>query len=369
MTDVDLLIFGSGSLTRAVVMALAGCAMPGTSIMLAGRNEAVVASIAMHARARAAALDRALSARSIRCDYSRDDLRRVFGAVRPRIVLVLASHQSPWAMSKGWRALVQVAGYGFTLPLQVTIADAVFRAALEQRPETHLVNGCYPDMANGLLVQRGIPVSAGIGNVAIIASILRSRYPDRTVRVLAHHSHVVALVRGRRDGLRPPVVWIDHEQVHVEDASSLTEGVPLPADDALNAVTGAAAVPMLHALAGRGDAWEGHAPGVDGLPGGYPVRADAHGIRITLPESMTLTEAKALNEAFGQFDGVVVHNGAYRCVRTADQIERATGIHVPEALLTWRPEALEEQTRRLESLRQTLDRSSEHALRGEAGAR
>jgi hypothetical protein len=91
MIDVDLLVFGSGSLTRAVVMALAGCAMPGTSIMLAGRNEPVITSMAMLARARAAAVDRKLSARSIRCDYSRDDLHRVFGAVRPKIVLVLAS--------------------------------------------------------------------------------------------------------------------------------------------------------------------------------------------------------------------------------------------------------------------------------------
>jgi hypothetical protein len=31
MIDVDLLIFGSGSLTRALVMALDGCAWPGMS--------------------------------------------------------------------------------------------------------------------------------------------------------------------------------------------------------------------------------------------------------------------------------------------------------------------------------------------------
>jgi hypothetical protein len=368
MTDVDLLIFGSGSLTRAVVMALAGCAMPGTSIMLAGRNESVVASMAMLARARAAALDRKLSARCIRCDYSRADLRRVFGAVRPKIVLVLASHQSPWAMSKRWRELVQVVGYGFTLPFQVTIADTVFRAALEQHPGAHLLNGCYPDMANGLLVQRGLPVSGGIGNVAIIASLLRSRHPGRRVRVLAHHSHVVALIRGRWEGLRPPVIWVDDDQIPGEDPASLTEGVALPADDALNAVTGAAAVPMLDALAGRGESWEGHAPGVDGHPGGYPVRVDTNGMRISLPEDMTLAEAKTLNEAFGQFDGVVVDNGVYRCVRSSDEIERATGIHVPEALLAWRPDALEEQMHRVESLRHALDPSSERALPGHGGA-
>jgi hypothetical protein len=361
MIDVDLLIFGSGSLTRALVMALAGSASPGMSLMLAGRNEPVVASMAMLARARAAAVGKALSLRAIRCDYSRDGLRRLFGAVRPKIVLVLASHQSPWTMSPRWRELIQVIGYGFTLPLQATIADAVFREALGHHPRAHLLNGCYSDMANGVLVRRGIPVIGGLGNVAIIAALLRSRHPDRAVRVLAHHSHIVALIRGRWEGLQPPVVWFDNERVPGEDPATFTEGAALPADDALNAVTGAAAVPMLHALAGRGDSWDGHAPGVAGHPGGYPVRADVHGMRLALPQDMALTEANALNEAFGQFDGIVVDNGAYRCVKPSDEIERATGIRVPDALLTWRADALEEQARRLESFRVSLDQSSGHA--------
>lgn len=321
MIDVDLLIFGSGSLTRALVMALAGCAWPGMSIMLAGRNDSVVASLAMLARACAAAVGKELSARSIRCDYSSESLRRVFGTVRPKIVLVLASHQSPWTMSPRWRELIRIIGYGFTLPLQVTIGDAVFREALAHHPGAHLLNGCYPDLANGVLVQRGIPVTGGLGNVAIIAALLRTRYPDRAVRVLAHHSHVVALIKGRWEGLQPPVVWLDNERVPGEDPAALTDGAALPADDGLNAVTGAAAVPMLHALAGRAESWDGHAPGVDGRPGGYPVRADAKGMRITLPPGMALAEATALNEAFGLFDGVAVEDGAYRCVKTSQEIE------------------------------------------------
>lgn len=354
MIDVDLLIFGSGSLTRALVMALAGCASPGMSIMLAGRDESTVASMAMLARARAAALGQRLSARSTRCDYSPDGLRRLFGAVCPRIVLVLASHQSPWTMSPAWRHLLQVVGYGFTLPLQAAIADAVLREAHDQHPGAHLLNGCYPDMANGVLVQRGVPVIGGLGNVAIVAALLRSRHPDRAVRVLAHHSHIVALTRGRWDGLQPPVVWLDDERVAGEDPATLAGGVALPADDALNAVTGAAAVPMLQALAGRRESWDGHAPGVHGHPGGYPVRADVHGIQIALPQDMALTEASALNGASGRFDGVVVDDGAYRCLKTSDEIEAATGIRVPDALLTWRAEALEEQARRLESFRLAL---------------
>jgi hypothetical protein len=357
MIDVDLLVFGSGSLTRALVMALASSGVPGMSVMLAGRNQSAVASMAMLARARAAAVDNILSVRSIRCDYSGDGLRRLFGAVRPRIVLVLASQQSPWTMSPRWRELIEVIGYGFTLPLQATIADAVLREAMAQHPGAHRLNGCYPDMVNGVLVQRGVPVTGGLGNVAIVAALLRSRHPDRAVRVLAHHSHVTALIRGRWEGLQPPILWLGDERVPAEDPAAITDGAGLPADDAMNAVTGAAAVPMLQALAGRGAPWDGHAPGVDGHPGGYPVRADVDGMRVALPPDMNLAEAIALNHAFGHFDGVVVDGVAFRCLKTSDQIERATGIRVPDALMAWRAEDLEEQARRLESFRSTLDQS------------
>jgi hypothetical protein len=146
----------------------------------------------------------------------------------------------------------------------------------------------------------------------------------------------------------------------------VTEGATLPADDA---VTGAAAVPMVDALAGRGESWAGHAPGVDGQPGGCPVTADTLGMRITLPADMTLAEAVTLNEAFGRFDGVVSDHGVYRCVKTPDEIERATGIHVPESLFTWSADALEEQTRRLESLRHTLDRLHSKKRSVASGAR
>src|SRR5260370_6047574 len=113
MVEIDLLVFGSGSLTRSLVMALAARPQPSLSLMIAGRNETMLDSIVLLARARAAALDGELSITSVACDYTEATLDALFMKVRPRIVLVLASLQSPWKMAPRWRQLVDTVGYGF----------------------------------------------------------------------------------------------------------------------------------------------------------------------------------------------------------------------------------------------------------------
>jgi hypothetical protein len=355
MVEVDLLAFGSGSLTRALVIALAARPQPPLSLMLAGRNEGALGSIALLARACAAALGGTLSISLAPCDYTETALDRLFAAVRPRVVLILASRQSPWWMGPRWRALVRATGYAFTLPLQATLADVVFRAVRQRHPAALCVNGCYPDMVNHLLAQRGVGVIGGIGNIAIIASLLRSLYPNRNVRVLAHHAHIAALISGRWDSLAPPLIWLDGERCSQGDWAALTARVTLPADDTLNAVTGAGAIPMLHALAGRSAPWDGHVPGANGLPGGYPACVDAHGLRIALPPDLSPDEARALNHGFGRFDGIFFEDGAYRLTKTADEIEQATGIRLSESLLSWGADALEDQADRLDALRLALD--------------
>jgi hypothetical protein len=353
MRDIDVLIFGSGSLARAVVLACAGYPNVDMSMMVVGRGHAVSASLARLARARAAALDTHLVISCAECDYSEDGLDRLLCGVRPKIILVLASRQSPWTMSARWRQLIETIGYGFTLPLQAIVADAIFRRARRAYPKAHFVNGCYPDMVNALLVRRGMSVIGGIGNVAILAAALRTCYPGHTIRVLAHHAHIAALVRRQWNGLPKPILWLDDQRTPYDFATS-AETVVLPADDSLNSVTGAAAIPMLRALAGRTEPWDGHVPGVNGQLGGYPTRVDTNGFLIALPHDMGLEEAVGLNETFSEFDGVTIEDGTYRCTKTPDEIERTTGIRVPESLMTWRADILEEQAARLESFRDTL---------------
>ena len=355
MATVDLLVFGSGSLTRALITALATRRDVSLSVVIAARDEDAACSIAFLARAVAATRDNTISITPAPCDYSRNSLESLFTRFTPRIVLMLASLQSPWRMKPRWRQLIQALGYGFTLPLQASLADRVFGIAQVSHPKALLINGCYPDMVNGLLAARGISVLCGIGNVATLAALVRSMYSNQAVTLLGHHAHIAAFASGRCDGIEPPVVWINGARRERDEVFAFLNRMKLPSNDSINSVTGATAVPLLQALTGHLPSWVGHAPGVHGLPGGYPVRVDASGLTVCLPPDMTLTEARSINEDFGRHDGVCFENGTYRLTKTTRELEERFGLCVPECMLSWRAETLEEQVEGLETIRREID--------------
>lgn len=47
-----------------------------------------------------------------------------------------------------------------------------------------------------------------------------------------------------------------------------------------------------------------HAPGPDGLVGGYPITIQGSRVVLQLPESLTLAEAQSINSIGQQFDGI-----------------------------------------------------------------
>ena len=57
-----------------------------------------------------------------------------------------------------------------------------------------------------------------------------------------------------------------------------------------------------------------HAPGVNGLPGGYPVTVTRSGGQLDLPAGLSLDEAIAVNEHCQRADGIeaIEENGTVR---------------------------------------------------------
>jgi hypothetical protein len=289
-------------------------------------------------------------------------ISRTIRELRPKVIAHTASLQSPWALdgSDAWCALIQRVGFGFTLPLQAVLALKVARAIAEESPATSLVNACYPDAVNTVLLANGLPVTGGLGNVAILAYLLwdaleESIKEGKQLRMIGHHAHLAAFIDGRE--VEPALKsWLD--EVPIDDiAENWFRNAHLQRN--LNSVAGSAAVPMLFALSGRGPVWRGHSPGPMGLPGGYPVIVRAGGIEVDLPSEITLKEAKALNTKAGLADGVLINDdGEVELSESSRQalkeVDLATDYSIP-----WHGSEVEQKATRLLDLRESLSRHSQ----------
>jgi hypothetical protein len=351
----DLLVTGTGALAEAVLFDLA--AMPALGqpmdIVIAGRNAARLEWLTQAANARAFALETHHRFAYMAVDWdAADDLARLLDDTRPRVVFHTASLQSMWEIAAGrdaWAAEIRASGYGATLPLQLALSLRVARAIGAQSPASRLVNACYPDASNEILSRLGYDVVCGIGNVATLAAAygaaLRIDAPAR-LRMLAHHRQVSAAIAGE-SRRHPPRVWIDATPALGSDA---LPNVRLPASAALNLVTAAAGAQVLAALLGRIERHVGHAPGPNGLPGGYPVVIGGGRLVLDLPAGMTVDEAVALNREWGACEGVSLD--AQGIVRI-DAI--ASGSRLPD---TYRIDEIEAVAHRMMRVKADLQRQA-----------
>ncbi|MFP3506141.1 hypothetical protein [Burkholderia sp. SIMBA_062] len=295
----DLLVTGTGSLAEAVLFDLA--TMPAGStplrIVLAGRNAARLAWLVHATNARAVV--HGTPHRVVGCELDWDAagaLDSLLATLRPALVFNVASLQSMWEIAAGrdaWAATIRAQGYGATLPLQVVLALRVARAIAAHSPGSRFVNACYPDAVNEILVRLGHDVVCGIGNVATLAAAYRAEMelaPRARLRMLAHHWHVGAAIAGHGRH-HAPHVWVDTQAC---EAQALPDP-QLPGDASLNRITGATGAVLLAALLGRVARYAGHAPGPNGLPGGYPVVIEGGRLSLDMPAGVAVETAVALN--------------------------------------------------------------------------
>jgi hypothetical protein len=356
MGNVDVAVTGSGSLATEFVHALAVAANVPLTVAVLGRDPLRLLSLVRSAAASSGALARRVTITPVLVDWSnQNELDRNMAKLRPKILVHTASLQSPWALaaSNRWSTLVKSAGYGITLPLQTVLALKIGRAINQESPTTKFVNACYPDAVNRVLQSHKVNVVCGIGNVAILALLLRAELAggdDRRLRVIGHHAHVEAAIQGQKLAQAPLRAWIDTEPIHAK-ADRWLETAHLPAN--LNRIASATAVPMTFALLGRESPWHGHAAGPWALPGGYPVIVDSDHVRLDLPEGVTLTDATALNQAGAIADGVVVNdNGEVELTeRSAQALERCAGNS--GYVSSWHASDVERQASRLLTLRES----------------
>jgi hypothetical protein len=351
-SSCDILVSGTGYYAEVMLADLAANAKTPLSVVIAGRNKERLKWLVEACRARAANFDATISFDSVELDSSSAaSIAETLGKVKPRIVVQSASAQSPWKVDNNendWSRLVAKAGFGLTIAFNSLLSFRTSSAIKQLGLDTHFVNTCYPDGVNQVLAQAGLPLTTGVGNIGIFSSIIAGRLPVEQradVRVLAHHRHIVEWRKKPEDRAGAPVRAFVGDR-ELEDINGMTADIQLPYRE-LNLISSANAVPVLLALAGEG-ARRVHVPGPLGLTGGYPVIADANGVKLDLPAGVSEAEAIAWNAQFEDADGVSIRDGR---VIYAERVRTLLAEHSPELAKGFNVTEVEEAVAALDELR------------------
>jgi len=240
---------------------------------------------------------------------------------KPDIIYSAATLQSWWVINTLPDDVFEEldrARFGPWLPMHLTLVYKLMQAVEETGLDVKVVNSSFPDAVNPALGKVGLAPTIGIGNVAnpvppIRASIAyQLGVPMKQVRIffVCHHflSHFVP--RFGHSGGAPyylkAIVNGDDvtDQLDMDDVfGELPKRFRRAGGREGQILTASSAAATTLAMANDTGAFM-HAPGPNGLPGGYPVRVDASGGTVVLPSDLTLERAIEINIECGRFDGI-----------------------------------------------------------------
>ena len=305
-----IIVFGTGSFAARIVYDIAATAQAPVHVIVAGRNLERLDWLTTAANARASIFGRNATFAGQIVDMSHENaIVDVVGDLQPSVVVQAASPQASaviGASGNAWTQLISEAGLSATAVIQAMFPIRVSRAISECGASCHFINCSYPDVVNSMITALGLPVTCGIGNVAILSSVFAKPlnvHEHQRLHVLAHYQTITPYRSPTSNRNGPdPRIWID--EVEVADVRHATRDVKLTSEPVID-VSGASGVPLILAMAHAGD-WLGHVPGPHGLPGGYPVSFSGNKLYLNLPSSLTQDEAVLWNSSFEQENGAYV---------------------------------------------------------------
>jgi hypothetical protein len=238
-----------------------------------------------------------------------DGVLKVLADFEPNLILQCATLFSPWSLLEcGTPPAMGVIAAGFALQAsaQLPVVMTVMRARKKLGLSCPVINCSFPDLTNPLLARLGLAPTAGVGNVAMIARYLADAKPESKrsrLRVIAHHAHVTPVLSGKMPDpkLPLPLVYEDGRKLGEEEVfihSGISPGKHF------NYLTAVTAIPLVTSLLDDNVAVETHAPGVLGLPGGYPIRIKGGAIQLDLPQEVSLEQAVEFNNISARADGI-----------------------------------------------------------------
>jgi hypothetical protein len=248
-----------------------------------------------------------------------DKTTKLLKEVEPTIVFNAMVLQSWWVITKlpsEAHKAIDEAQFGPWFPMQFVPAYKLMQAVKRSGINTHVLNAGYPDLVNPALGKIGLAPTTGIGNIdntlsqsrLVISKMFKVPLRSVTVYMVLHHFVNFYMTRYGSNGGAPFYlkVLIDDKERKInqeEFLANLTTMGKRPVGIANNPVVASSACKIIMGI--LLDTKElGHAPGPNGLPGGYPIKLSSEGVEVFVPEGLTLEKAIRINEEGQAFDGV-----------------------------------------------------------------
>ena len=257
---------------------------------------------------------------------------------KPDLILSTATMQTWWLpdlLPAPQAAAIKRAGFGMWLPVHLTLTIKLMEALRAAHYDGLTLTAPFPDVVNCILGRLNLTPTCGIGNLDEIVPKVRLLAAARlqvaaeavSVQLVAHHALEEAAF-GSAEGEVPPyflrVEYGGQDVTEAVDASALLlADYPVTSGPATHFLTAGSAMRLIRALLSDSSTWL-HAPGPNGLPGGYPVIASRQGVQLAPLSGLSLAEAIAINEQSHRFDGI-------------DHIEAdGTAVFSPAVVQAWR---------------------------------
>jgi hypothetical protein len=345
-----LLIIGTGVLGGNVLDLLSWTGFDG-HIVVAGRNERTLLERTNLSRIAAYNQERYPRITTRYLDlHDEDRSAETIATIKPDIIFNTASVQTYWRISTLPREIyktLEKPGVGAWLPMHLSPAYRLMTAVRRTGMDPIVVNAAYPDAVNPILATRDLAPAIGIGNVMNVVPAVRTAAavtlgaPVEAVqiRLVAHHYVSNRLPAAGDTGGAPFHLSVYWDGRDVTDKIELAEIFGLLPTEIRRTrgtagmyVTASSALAVLTALRSPTPV-ELHAPGPNGLPGGYPVKISDRKVELDLPESCSAESAVTINEHAQVFDGVqsISPTGRVRLTELATEtMDRELGHYCPE---------------------------------------
>jgi len=241
--------------------------------------------------------------------------------VQPAVVYNSMTLQSWWVITtlpKDAYKTIDEARFGVWYPMHFVPIYKLMQAVKKSGVQTHVVNAAFPDLVNPALAKIGLAPTVGIGNIDNLVSSLRVvaarmlKVPLRSVTVYMVAPHFVSYYAARfgQTAGAPYYLKVTVDDMDATSRLNMNEFLmnattlgKRPGSVQAHPVVASSVCRIIMGILFNTNEL-GHAPGPNGLPGGYPIKMNARGVRVFLPENLTLEQAIKINNDAQVYEGV-----------------------------------------------------------------